>query len=131
MSQTTTLMDVRAVAPPITDQDRAVEFHVDYLGLETSVDAPIGNGSRLIELAPAGAEVSNALSPASGRSPAGMASGIRLTTVDVDHEHAALRQRGIDADEVLRWPDVPAMFTFRSVDGNTLYVVETRSSTGF
>jgi catechol 2,3-dioxygenase-like lactoylglutathione lyase family enzyme len=128
MSQTTTLMDVRTVAVPVTNQDRAVEFYVDTLGFEKRMDAPIGDGFRWIEVAPPGAGVSIALSPASDRSPAGVDSGIRLTTVDIDREHAALRQRGIDADDVLRWPDVPAMFTFRDVDGNTLYVVETRSS---
>jgi catechol 2,3-dioxygenase-like lactoylglutathione lyase family enzyme len=128
MSQTTTLMDVRTVALPVADQDRALEFYVDILGFEKRMDAPIGEGFRWVEVAPPGAAVSIALSPASDRSPAGVDSGIRLTTVDVDREHAAMRQRGIDADEVLRWPDVPAMFTFRDVDGNTLYVVETRSS---
>ncbi|HUP16918.1 MAG TPA: VOC family protein [Acidimicrobiia bacterium] len=128
MSQTTTLMDVRTVAVPVTDQDRAVEFYVDTLGFEKRMDAPIGEGFRCIEVAPPGAGVSIALSPASDTSPAGVDSGIRLTTVDVDGEHAAMRRRGIDADDVLRWQDLPAMFTFRDVDGNTLYVVEVPSS---
>lgn len=122
-------MDVRTVALPVTDQDRAVEFYVETLGFEKRMDAPIGAGFRWIEVAPPGAGVSIAMSPASDTAPAGVNSGIRLTTVDVDREHAAMRQRGIDADDVLRWPDVPAMFTFRDIDGNTLYVVETRPST--
>ena len=129
MSQSTTLMDVRTVALPVADQDRAVGFYVDTLGFEKRMDAPIGQGFRWIEVAPRGAVVSIALSPASHRSPAGVDSGIRLTTVDVDREHAGMRQRGIDADDVFRWPNVPAMFTFRDIDGNTLYVVETRQST--
>ncbi len=128
MSQTTTLTDVRTVAVSVTDQDRAVGFYVDTLGFEKRMDAPIGGGSRWVEVAPPGAGVSIALSPASDISPAGVDSGIRLTTVDVDGEHAAMRQRGVDTDEVLRWPDIPAMFTFRDVDANTLYVVEAQSS---
>ena len=124
MAQTITLIDVRTVAVSVKNQDRAVEFYVDTLGFEKRMDAPIGGGLRWIEVAPPGADVSIALSPASDTSPAGVDSGIRLTSVDVDREHDAMLQRGVDADDVLRWPDVPAMFTFRDVDGNTLYVVE-------
>ena len=124
MSQTTTLVDVRTVAVPVIDQDRALAFYVDILGFEKRMDAPIGEGFRWIEVAPPGAGVSIALSPASDTSPGGVDSGIRLTTVDVDGEHAAMRQRGVDADDMLRWPGIPAMFTFRDIDGNTLYVVE-------
>jgi catechol 2,3-dioxygenase-like lactoylglutathione lyase family enzyme len=127
MSQTTSLMDVRTVAVSVADQDRALEFYVDTLGFEKRMDAPIAEGFRWIEVAPPGAGVSIALSPASDTSPAGVDSGIRLTTVDADREHTAMLMRGIDADDVLRWPDVPAMFTFRDVDGNILYVVEVRS----
>lgn len=128
MSPTTTLTDVRTVAVSVTDQDRAVEFYVDTLGFEKRMDAPIGEGFRWIEVAPPGAGASIALSPASDTSPAGVDSGIRLTTADVEGEHAAMRQNGVDTDDVLRWPDLPAMFTFRDVDGNTLYVVEAQSS---
>ena len=128
MTQTTTLIDVRTVAVPVKNQDRAVEFYVDTLGFEKRMDAPIGEGLRWIEVAPPGAGVSIALSPASDASPAGVDSGIRLITIDVDGENDAMRRRGVDIDDVLRWPDVPAMFTFRDVDGNTLYVVEDPSS---
>jgi lactoylglutathione lyase len=32
--------------------------------------------------------------------------------------------KGVDVGEVLRWPNVPAMFVFRDVDGNVYYVSE-------
>jgi lactoylglutathione lyase len=32
--------------------------------------------------------------------------------------------RGVDVDEVLRWPDAPPMFAFRDQDGNGLEIVE-------
>jgi lactoylglutathione lyase len=32
--------------------------------------------------------------------------------------------RGVDADEVLRWPGAPPMFAFRDQDGNGLEIVE-------
>ena len=125
MTTSTTLADVRTIGVPVADQDRAVEFYVNKLGFEKRLDAPIGEGRRWIEVAPPGAIVSIALSPTSDSSPTGFDSGIRLTTADIDREHDAMRQRGVDTDDVLRWPDLPAMFTFRDVDGNTLYVVET------
>ena len=124
MSPTTTLADVRTVAVPVADQDHAVEFYVKRLGFEKRLDAPIGEGTRWIEVAPPGAVVSIALSPASDSSPVGFDSGIRLTTAHIDREHVAMQERGVDTDEVLRWADLPAMFTFRDVDGNILYVVE-------
>ena len=68
MSQTTTLTDVRTVALPVADQDRALEFYVHILGFEKRMDAPIGEGFRWVEVAPPGAAVSIALSPASAGS---------------------------------------------------------------
>jgi catechol 2,3-dioxygenase-like lactoylglutathione lyase family enzyme len=121
---TTTLTGVRTVAVTVIDQDRAVEFYVDTLGFEKRMDVPIGDGLRWIEVAPRGATVSIALSPPSEDARSAVDSGIRLTTSDVDAEHAAMQRRGVWVDAVLRWPDVPAMFTFRDVDGNILYVVE-------
>ena len=124
MRQTTTLTDLRTVAVSVTDQERALSFYVDTLGFEKRIDARIGDGLRWIEVAPPGAGASIALSPASATSPAGVDSGIRLTTADVDGEHERMRGRGVSTDVVLRRPDLPAMFIFRDVDGNTLYVVE-------
>jgi lactoylglutathione lyase len=45
-------------------------------------------------------------------------------TEDADASHAAMRSRGVDVDEVLRWPDAPPMFAFRDQDGNGLEIVE-------
>ena len=54
-----------------------------------------------------------------------MDTGIRLTTGDADADHAALLARGVDADpEILRWPGVPPMFSFRDQDANRLVLIE-------
>jgi hypothetical protein len=45
-------------------------------------------------------------------------------TADADADHAHLRASGVDADDVLRWPGVPAMFAFRDQDGNGMEIVE-------
>ena len=51
---------------------------------------------------------------------------VSLATADADADHAALRERGVEADEaVLRMGDyVPPMFTFRDPDGNRFRMVE-------
>jgi lactoylglutathione lyase len=75
-------------------------------------------------VAPPGATTSIALIPAHDGVPAGVETGVRFTTEDADADHAELRSRGVDADEILRWEGVPAMFAFRDQDGNGLEIVE-------
>jgi catechol 2,3-dioxygenase-like lactoylglutathione lyase family enzyme len=117
------ITDVRTVGVPVTDQDRAVEFY-GGLGLETRLDVPSGDGGRWIELAPPGATTTIALVTARKGIPAGVDTGIRFTTTDAEADHADLQANGVDADDVLRWPGVPAMFAFRDPDGNVLEIVE-------
>ena len=127
MSKTETrirITDVRTVGVPVTQQDRALEFYVDRLGFEKRLDVPMGQGARWIEVAPPGATTSIALIPAHDGVPAGVETGVRFTTEDADADHAELRSRGVDADEILRWDGVPAMFAFRDQDGNGLEIVE-------
>jgi lactoylglutathione lyase len=123
MSQKTLITGLHAVGIPVTDQDKALEFY-GALGLETRLDVPMGEGARWIEMALPGTGVSLALELAHPEHPAGVETGIRLTTGDADGANAALRSRGVDADDVLRWPGVPPMFAFRDQDGNGLEIVE-------
>jgi lactoylglutathione lyase len=117
------ITDVRTVGVPVTDQDRPVEFY-GGLGFETRLDVPLGDGGRWIEMAPPGATTTIALVTAREGIPAGVETGIRFTTTDADADHADLRASGADADDVLRWPGVPAMFAVRDPDGNVLVIVE-------
>jgi catechol 2,3-dioxygenase-like lactoylglutathione lyase family enzyme len=43
---------VANVIIPVADQDRALQFYTEALGLEKRVDAPFGDGNRWIEVAP-------------------------------------------------------------------------------
>ena len=118
----TRISDVRTVGIPVSDQDRALEFYVGVLGFEKTLDAEFAPGMRWVEVAPAGASTSVALVAGSP----GVDTGVRFTTASADADHADLVARGVDADpEVLRFGEgVPPMFSFRDVDGNTLYVIE-------
>ena len=119
----TTMTDVRTIGIDVTDQDAALGFFVDRLGFDKRLDAPVSPTMRWIEVAPPGATTSIALNRAdAGGSPTD--TGIRFTVPDAAAEHAALSERGVAVGEILRWPDVPPMFSFDDPDGNRFYVVE-------
>jgi catechol 2,3-dioxygenase-like lactoylglutathione lyase family enzyme len=116
---------ISTVAIPVTDQDRAVDFYVGKLGFEKHMDAPLPQlGGRWIVVAPPGATTTIALTPASEAGPAGTDTGVRLVTPNAAAAHEALSSAGVATDELLSWPGVPPMFTFRDPDGNQLYLIE-------
>jgi lactoylglutathione lyase len=118
------ITDIRTVGIPVVDQERALAFYIGKLGFEKRLDVPMGEGTRWIEVAPPHAATTIALIRAHRTLPAGVETGIRLTTPDADANHADFLARGVDADDILRWPGVPAMFAFRDQDGNGLEIVE-------
>ncbi|MFI0814808.1 VOC family protein [Streptomyces sp. NPDC021098] len=123
----TRLTEVGRVAVTVADQDRALDFYVNTLGFEKRADIPFGDGMRWIEVGPAGAPTGIALVlPREGQQASAYATGLILTSEDIDADHATLRSRGVDTDpEVQRWgAPVPPMFSFRDADGNALMVVE-------
>ena len=121
----TQITGLRTVAVPVADSDRALEFYVGKLGFAKLLDVPLGDGGRWVEVAPVGSATTIALVPAREQAPAGVETGIRLTTPDADGDHAVLLANGVDADpEVLRWPGVPPMFSFRDQDANRLVIVQ-------
>ncbi|MCW2757731.1 MAG: hypothetical protein JWO46_1477 [Nocardioidaceae bacterium] len=124
MSATKThITGVRTVSVPVEDQEAALGFYVDTLGFTTLRDNPTPNGGRWIELAPGDDNIIITLEPAAPGTSRG-AIGIRFTTEDAEAAHAALEGAGVDTDEILRWPGVPAMFAFRDPDGNAFSVTE-------
>lgn len=121
----TRITEIGTVGVPVSDQDRSLAFYTEQLGFEKRLDVPFGE-QRWVEVAPPGATTSIALVAATSEVPAGVETGVRLTTTDADADHAALRAGGVDTDdEVTRMsPYVPPMFSLRDPDGNRLVVVE-------
>jgi lactoylglutathione lyase len=120
----TYITGVRAISIPVNDQDAALRFYVDTLGFAVLRDNPTPNGGRWIELAPGEDNPVVTLEPVAADVTRG-AIGIRFTTDDAEAAHAALAAAGVDTDEILRWPGVPAMFAFRDPDGNAFSITET------
>jgi predicted enzyme related to lactoylglutathione lyase len=120
----THITDIGTVGVPTSDHDRAIAFYA-LLGCEVRMDAQFAPGMRWVEVAPPGAATTIALAPLPEGGSAGVDTGIRLNSRDADADHAALKGLGVDVDpEVMRWPNVPPMFSFRDPDGNILYLVE-------
>jgi lactoylglutathione lyase len=115
---------IRTVSIPVDDQDAALRFYHGVLGFTVLRDNPTPNGGRWIELAPGGGDTIVTLEPAATEVTRG-AIGIRFAADDAEATHAALLAAGVDADQILRWPGVPAMFSFRDPDGNAFSVTET------
>ncbi len=121
MTTTTShITGVRTVSIPVDGQDEALRFYVETLGFRLLRDAPTPNG-RWIELAPGDDGIILTLEPAAAGITRG-AIGIRFTTDDIDAAHAALTDRNVEADQILRWPGIPAMFAFRDPDGNAFSI---------
>src|SRR3954469_15853609 len=63
----TRIAKVGVVCIPVSDQDRAIGFYVDKLGLEKRADTPFGNGYRWVEVGPArGGDPNTAVAPPRG-----------------------------------------------------------------
>ncbi|TDD61081.1 glyoxalase [Kribbella antibiotica] len=109
------------VGIPVTDQDRALEFYTKTLGFTLVVDAPLPQlGGRWIVVAAPDGGANLALTPGAGS----VDTGIRLGTPDAAVAHQHLVDEQVSTSELLSWPGVPPMFSFRDLDGNTLYVVQ-------
>jgi catechol 2,3-dioxygenase-like lactoylglutathione lyase family enzyme len=117
---------VATVMVPVADQDKAIAFYVEKLGFEKRTDVPFGDGNRWVEVAPVGAATTVALVQPMEGQETGIESRVAFESTDIDADHAALRERGVDVDaEVMRMGGpVPPMFFFRDQDGNRLLIVE-------
>jgi catechol 2,3-dioxygenase-like lactoylglutathione lyase family enzyme len=125
-STKTRVNKINTVVIPVSDQDRAIAFYVEKLGLEKRTDLPFGNGYRWVEVAPSDAVTTIALAPPPSGKPTGnLETGIGLQTEDIDAYHAELKAAGVDVDpEISRMGDpVPPLFWLRDPEGNTLMVV--------
>jgi lactoylglutathione lyase len=116
---------IATIGIPVTDQDRALGFYTETLGLEKQLDVPLPQlGGRWITIAPPGSTTTIALLPALQGVPVGVETGIRLASPDAAATHQRLRDRGVDVDELLRWEGVPPMFAFHDPDNNGLKIIQ-------
>ena len=124
------LTEIGRVVIPSVDVDKAVDFYRDTLGFEITVDEKFADGQmRWVELTPPGSSSSTALalsSPPPDWEPEPIKTGIIISTTDVEADHKALKDEGVDVDEeIMRAPPpVPPMFQVRDPNGNGVWIVE-------
>lgn len=138
--QTGQIHQINLIMIPSADQDRSVEFY-ENLGFTKRNDAPFADGERWVEVYPPDGAAGLALLPRHWPGPAGVPTGIIISTEDIDAAHQRLRAEGVDVDAEIARPggggvtiqlgDVkvtdptPAMFWLRDPDGNSLLVIGT------
>ncbi|HYY63394.1 MAG TPA: VOC family protein [Gaiellaceae bacterium] len=127
MSPQLHLTEIERVALPSPDQDKALEFYRDTLGFEVRMDETFAGGQmRWIEVVPPGTSTAIALAPPPPGGATKVDSGIIISTTDVEADHKALNDAGVDVDnEIMRnEPPVPPMFQLRDPNGNSLMIVQ-------
>ncbi|MET9786998.1 VOC family protein [Streptomyces canus] len=117
-----TITHASFVTLPVSDQDRALRFYTDVLGLTVTADRDLPQG-RWLQVAPEGAQTVFTLSgPGMGGFEPGSARGIMLVTTDVDADCARLMEAGtpVQGPDELPWG---RMASFTDPDGNGLMLL--------
>ncbi|WP_326666077.1 VOC family protein [Streptomyces canus] len=117
-----TITHASFVTLPVSDQDRALRFYTDVLGLTVTADRDLLQG-RWLQVAPEGAQTVFTLSgPGMGGFEPGSARGIMLVTTDVDADCARLTEAGtpVQGPDELPWG---RMASFTDPDGNGLMLL--------
>jgi predicted enzyme related to lactoylglutathione lyase len=114
----------------VSDQERALDFYTNVLGLEQRVDNPTPDGPRFITVGVKGQDFMLVLWPgtpgraekAQGRTPP----SVTIETDDLRKTYEELKSRGVEFDtEVLEFP-WGYVAQFEDPDGNRLQLREGR-----
>lgn len=115
----------------VSDQDRALDFYTNVLGLEQRNDNPTPDGPRFLTVGVKGQEdfmlvlwpgTPGKAEPAQGRIPA----SVTIETDDLKKTYEEMKSRGVEFDsEVLEFP-WGSVAQFQDPDGNRLQLREGR-----
>jgi lactoylglutathione lyase len=126
---------VATIVVPVTDQDAALAFYVEILGMQKVSDFTYPTGERWLEVSPAKGSSNLCLVMSRPERPAGIETGVVLFSADVLADLAALRAQRVDVDEqplpegeVVWWSGaplagVPTQFRLHDPDGNSFLIV--------
>ena len=126
------ITELSTVVVPVADQDAALTFYTEVLGLETLLDFTYETGERWLEVGPAGQTISLCLVASSNT---GVETGIALCSSDVAGDRETFGALGARVDdalltpgEVVRWAGAPLagrppQFRVWDPDGNSLLIV--------
>ena len=124
------IKDVPLTGVFVNDQEAAVEFYTNKLGLEKIEDEPYGeSGARWITVSPTGSRIMIALEKAEQdyeKAQVGRSEGrpvLVLSTNDIHASYERLRERGVRfLEEVVRYPWGGIGARFLDQDGSPIFL---------
>jgi predicted enzyme related to lactoylglutathione lyase len=110
---------VKIVSIPVSDQDAALKFYTEKLGLKVLTDQPMGGGQRWIELSIPGADTSLALfTPPGHENRIGGFQPMTFWCDDVVATANAMKSKGVELAAEPRKEVWGHMAIFKDQDGN-------------
>jgi catechol 2,3-dioxygenase-like lactoylglutathione lyase family enzyme len=131
----THLGQVATIVVPVSDQDAALTFYTDTLGMQKVNDFTYPTGERWLEVSPTEGSSNLCLIRSRPERPAGIETGVVLLSADIFADLAAFHAQGLNVDEqplaegqLLWWSGaplagVPTQFRLHDLDGNSFLVV--------
>jgi len=114
-------MYISVVTLVVDDVDRAIDFYTKKLGWDKTMDAPMGDGTRWVTVAPAGAQTAFTLAQRSADGSddrVGGSSGVVLEVDDVYKTHEQFTKIGIEFTEAPRTEPWGGWAMFKDSEGN-------------
>jgi predicted enzyme related to lactoylglutathione lyase len=117
---------IKFVSIPVRDQDQALAFWTQKMGLQVATDQAMGPGQRWIELKVPGGQTGVALfTPDGHESRIGTFSGISFESDDVEKEYQELSARGVDFPKPPKKESWGTSAIFKDAEGNS-FVLSSR-----
>lgn len=110
-------MYISSISLPVKDLNRAIDFYTKKLGWEKTMDAPMGDGTRWVTVAPANAQASFNLAERWER-PAGGVSGVIFEVDDVFETQKDFAKKQIEFTEQPRTEPWGGWAMFKDSEGN-------------
>lgn len=105
----------------VVDVDRAVDFYVNKLGWEKTMDVDMGDGSRWVTIAPSGEKTSFTLTKEGASDlPAASSPGVILEVDDVFKTQEKLSKLGVEFTDDARTEPWGGWAMFKDSEGNSL-----------
>jgi predicted enzyme related to lactoylglutathione lyase len=114
------LKQIKFVSIPVRDQDRALLFWTEKMGLQIVTDQPMGPGLRWIELKIPGAQTGIALfTPPGQEERIGTFANLSFAADDVERTYRELTERGVEFTQAPKKESWGTSAIFKDPDGNT------------
>jgi predicted enzyme related to lactoylglutathione lyase len=114
---------IKFVNIPVADQERALAFYTEKLGLTVATNQPMGPGQRWIELKIPGAETRVSLfTPPGHEARVGTFVPLSLWADDVEGTYETLRARGVEFIAPPKKEQWGTSVIFKDSEGNQLHL---------